>query len=1021
MGNFDWSSALEIELAGRASSGDLILSGGWQPFLARVAPQISKPAFFHKEYWEWYWGALKAKEAGIPFPRGKNAFFAVWSRGFGKCKGEDTLLQLADGTKTRIKNIKTGDTVLSYNEVTGKVESDVVSGVIKSGPKECVAIKVQTGDVLTLTNEDRVYTFDGWKLVSELVVGDRIASPRKLTITANVDYTHSDEEVKFLAYMLAEGACSGKGRAINANFTNEDPVIVDDFYKCVAKLGFSIRPVQNSKLTHTISKGVRPWLFEHGLAGKLSKNKSCPEWVFRLPEKQKWLFLSAMIDTDGYVIVRDGVGITLASEQLIDDLRQLFLHVGVVTTKDYKPNNKAGAWVLRVDHEGMQLCVENFTLLLKGYKLEEWSKRNLYRFSLIDVYPPSIWDNLPRGMNRFLRSFGIGDSGGDFTRIKLRRILDKVELESWRWLEDADVFWNRVDSVESVGEIETYDVEVLNNHNVIAENLVTHNSSNSWLAPILEAALLGNGYCLYVSGDQRRANTHLGNIVNILTSDAIKKEFPGLSSPKKGVTGQTKNWRQEFVQTESGYVLHAVGLDVGVRGTNVDFQRVSLIVLDDVDDLGDTPASAQKKLEILTKSIIPTGTASTIIISAQNLIHEFGVINQIVSGRVSALSARQLSGPYPAIYNLVTQSQFIDGVRRDIIISGNPTWPDVVGIPECQQFIDNSGLPAFLSEYQHDLEGSKEGLVVPEFNDEAHVITWGEFNARYGFHPTNREIPSHWTKQVGHDWGSTGSAKHACVVSFLTMSASDSKLPGVSFLYKGLSFDESPLVDDTARTIINAVAPEVIKGSKDGIGERFSSWLDKRRDFTLWHASHEAKAVRDVYRIVYRIPFQACNPAKGGIEQMRHYLHLDMSEDHPFRPDTKGRAMWYWIVEDKQKLQPRNDAGLKLWREQFPRWRMKPTHLTDAGWQSERPVKANDDCGNSLQMLTMHWSLTPAPLTQVQKFEAAMPEHLRYDNLLKGRKGLTAEEEIAYTLSRARVRKSLNRSPLLDEWGQPLR
>lgn len=155
--------------------------------------------------------------------------------------------------------------------------------------------------------------------------------------------------------------------------------------------------------------------------------------------------------------------------------------------------------------------------------------------------------------------------------------------------------------------------------------------------------------------------------------------------------------------------------------------------------------------------------------------------------------------------------------------------------------------------------------------------------------------------------------------------------------------------------------------------------------------------------------------------QMRHYLNQDMSEDHPFRGETKGRAMWYWIVEDEQKVQPKNDLGLKLWREQFPRWRMKPTHLTDSGWQPEKPVKAFDDCGNSLMMLTAHWSLTPAPLTSVQKFEAAMPETYRYENLLKGRSGLTATEEVMYVLNRARVRKSLNRSPLIDEWGQPLK
>lgn len=541
-------------------------------------------------------------------------------------------------------------------------------------------------------------------------------------------------------------------------------------------------------------------------------------------------------------------------------------------------------------------------------------------------------------------------------------------------------------------------------------------SANSWFAPILEAAMLGEGYCLYVSGGQSQANKHLSSIEGILLSDAVKREIPGLSSPQKGISGQTKQWKQEFIRTQSGYILHAVGLDVGVRGTNISFQRPSLIVLDDIDDLEDTPAQAQRKLDILTRSIIPTAAANkAIIICAQNLIHEFGVINQIITGRVTALSSRKVSGPYPAIRNLETESKFIDGVRRDIIVHGEPTWPDVVGIPECQQFIDNSGLKAFLAEYQHDLEGSREGLVVPEFNDELHVITWSEFENKYG----HRWIPAHWQKQFGGDWGSTGIEKHACVNSWITMSAADSPLPGVMFLYGGQTFGESPIVDDVAKSIINFVAPETLTGPKDQIGERFGRWLQLRRDYSTWHYSHEAKAVRDVMRVIYRIPVQACNPKRaGGVEQMRHYLKLDMNEPHPFRKETMGRAMFYWIVDDEQKLEPKNDRGLKLWREQFPRWRMKPTHLTDAGWQAEKPVKAFDDTGNSLMMLTAHWSLTPAPLSKEQQFEARMPEHLRYDNLLKGRTGLTPEEELSYVMARARVTKSFRRSKVLDQFGQ---
>lgn len=540
----------------------------------------------------------------------------------------------------------------------------------------------------------------------------------------------------------------------------------------------------------------------------------------------------------------------------------------------------------------------------------------------------------------------------------------------------------------------------------------------SRVTAIMEAAVMdGESYCLYVCGDQARANVNLSAIDEILRSDAVAKEFPGLSKPNKGVMGQAKQWKQEFIRTENGAVFHAVGLDVGVRGTNVSGRRPTLIIIDDVDMLDETPAQAEKKLNVLTRSVIPTGTTSTIIISAQNLIHEFGVINQIVTGRVSALASRTISGPYPAIRNLETESKFIDGTRRDVIMRGEPTWPEVVDIAGCQQFIDNSGLKAFLAEYQHDLEGSREGLVVPEFNDDLHVITWSEFEEKYG----HRWIPAHWQKQMSGDWGSTGPDKHACVNSWVTMSAADSALPGVMFLYGGQSFEESPIVDDVAKSIINFIAPECLNGPKDGIGERFGRWLRDRRDYSTWHYSHEAKAVRDVMRVIYRIPVQACNPkAVGGIEQMRHYFKLDMTEDHPFRKNTKGRAMFYWIVDDAQKLEPKDDRGLKLWREQFPRWRMKPTHLTDAGWQAEKPVKAWDDCGNSLMMLTAHWSLSPAPLTKEQQFEARMPTHLRYDNLLKGRTGLTAEEELAYVMARARVTKSFRRPKMKDQFGQEI-
>src|SRR5262245_19252237 len=282
-------------------------------------------------------------------------------------------------------------------------------------------------------------------------------------------------------------------------------------------------------------------------------------------------------------------------------------------------------------------------------------------------------------------------------------------------------------------------------------------SANAEIVPLAEAALLGSGFCLYVSGTQELANKHLGSIEELLLSETIRNHYPQLAEPKRGQTGLTKAWRQEFLQTRSDYAIIAVGLDVGVRGLKIGTQRPSLIVLDDIDSREDSPAIAQKKLERLTHAILPTGCKQTLIICAQNLIHRHGVINRIYEGRVSALSYRRVSGPHRAVEDLRTER---DGLR-DVIVGGRPNWP-YLGLRECQEFIDNSGLDAFLAEYQHDLKAAAQGLVIPEFDEAVHVITWSEFAKIY----RSRSIPSDWDIEVGHDWGSTGPSKHPGIVSF---------------------------------------------------------------------------------------------------------------------------------------------------------------------------------------------------------------------------------------------------------------
>lgn len=483
-------------------------------------------------------------------------------------------------------------------------------------------------------------------------------------------------------------------------------------------------------------------------------------------------------------------------------------------------------------------------------------------------------------------------------------------------------------------------------------------STNAEITPLAEAALLGEGFCLYVSGTQDLANKHLASIEDLLLSDTVKAQYPQLAEPKRSsVSGMTKSWRQEALTTRGGYSIVAVGLDAGVRGIKVGVQRPSLIVLDDIDEREDSPALSLKKLERLTHSILPTGGKQTIIVCAQNLIHRHGVINRIYQNKVSALSNRRISGPHKAIEDLETTR---DGLR-DVITAGRPTWPHL-GLRECQEFIDNSGLDAFKAEYQHDLTAAQQGLVIPEFDEDIHIISWSRFQAVY----RSPWVPQDWAIEIGCDWGSTGLDKHPCVVSFVATSAQNTDLPDIAFLFGALTFGADCLVDEVAEAIKQFLAPDKYLGR----------WFDYADRVERLRMSHEAKSERDTMRVKHGLPFNACDAAKtAGIAQLRHFMRVDESKPHPFKPGAMGATGLYWIVADDQLTAAKDDKGLFRHREEIIDWRWKPTPLMDGGMSKDEPVKFGDDALDSLRMIAAAWAPRSVELTVAEKAKRAAPAY----------------------------------------------
>ena len=217
-------------------------------------------------------------------------------------------------------------------------------------------------------------------------------------------------------------------------------------------------------------------------------------------------------------------------------------------------------------------------------------------------------------------------------------------------------------------------------------------------------------FVLYVSGTVDLAIRHVESIRLLLESDEFSRHYPDCASPQVGKFGNQRGWRDNRLVTAGGFTIDAVGLEQAIRGVRVGEDRPDMIVLDDVDDVRDTPKITQAKVDRVTRSLFPTGAPHVAILAVQNLILPNGVFARIAKMAEGAdteiLTNAHLSGPIPAIRGLKLSQ---DDRGRWRVVEGEPTWAGQ-GIETCEAQIAEWGKTAWLIEAQHQVELRSGGM-----------------------------------------------------------------------------------------------------------------------------------------------------------------------------------------------------------------------------------------------------------------------------------------------------------------------
>jgi hypothetical protein len=231
-------------------------------------------------------------------------------------------------------------------------------------------------------------------------------------------------------------------------------------------------------------------------------------------------------------------------------------------------------------------------------------------------------------------------------------------------------------------------------------------SQSAETACAVVAAQQSRRYVLYVCETQDRADTHVQNVAALLESPIYAKHFPRQAARRVGKYGNSQGWRRNRIRTESGLTVDAIGLDTAARGAKVDEDRPDLIICDDLDGLLDTPGTVTRKIQTLTKSLLPARASHGTVLVVQNLIHADGIVAQLADGRADFLADRIVSGPHPAIDGAVF-AQDEGGKWR--ITEGRSTW-DALTLADLQRELDDIGISAFRAEKQHDVSRIEGGI-----------------------------------------------------------------------------------------------------------------------------------------------------------------------------------------------------------------------------------------------------------------------------------------------------------------------
>ncbi len=445
-----------------------------------------------------------------------NAVFDMMEKfagyGFNKCVTGDTeVVDALTGRVVTVQELYEGRArlgrTLSCDTQSLHIRPETVLDVIDNGVRPVYRLRTASGKTIETTANHPFLTFNGWKPLNQLSVGQFIAIPRRLPVEGSLVWP--EHHLIVMGYLLMTTVPQ-----YAPLFATTSPDLLADFVRAAEQF-------DNVKCTVSIHRddvyvvGTKPrnpkrpielrfWAQILEIAGRLASEQIIPDEIFLLKNEQIALLLSRMWEYRGTINLEEKrLTLTLASEKMGRQIQHLLLRFGIISQLETQAPSRSGHPRIRIHIQGkrhIQRFMEHIAChRVRNSFIDALDTLLIYEddpYGALDRIPPAIkplikqiserkrttWSAIEvvSGISKQeFKAAGPLPHRAGFPRQAIAQVATLLNEPELKKQVENDIYWDEIVAIEYVGLKQTYDLEIARTHNFVANDIIVHNSHSA--------------------------------------------------------------------------------------------------------------------------------------------------------------------------------------------------------------------------------------------------------------------------------------------------------------------------------------------------------------------------------------------------------------------------------------------------------------------------------------------------------------------------------------------------------------